>query len=180
MRPRRYTPSEIEHVADVYVASGFNGQEAMRRLRQEERFRGFREGTLYGWIEENKHKFQGEIERAVTRARRREVVDPITATEAMIGAIQDRITTYRAHHDELVAEGDLKESSKISRDLIKLEEHLRNAYEFLHCLQNPKEGQAAQQAVVAFVQILINSATPMQREVIVAVAAKILPEKALE
>jgi len=180
MPPRRYTPEQIQHVADVYIAAHFNGREAVRRLNEEEGFERFTPARLYHWLTNDTHSFQAVVKAAADRAQRREIADPITATENVIRNIQDRLALFEDAHGEAVILDKLGEHLKIETMLIKEETHLLEAQKFLHLLKNPKEGDAAEQAVRQFVVVLINTATPRQREIIADVAGRLLPEGAVD
>jgi len=180
MPPRRYTPEQIQHVADVFIAAHYNGRETVRRLNEEEGFERFTPARLYHWLTKNTHDFQAEVKKAADRAQRREVADPITATENVIRSIQDRLALFEDAHGEAIILDKVGEAMKIEAMLIKEEAHLLEAQKFLHLLKNPKEGDAAQEAVRQFVIVLINNASPRQREVIADVAGRLLPEGAID
>jgi hypothetical protein len=71
---------------------------------------------------------------------------------------QEESAKNEGKNGDMIAKNQVKEAAQVNRDLIKLEGHLRKAYEFLNCLKHPKEGEAARQAVLIFVQMLLTLA----------------------
>lgn len=183
MRSGRYKPEEIAHIADTYVDAGCNVAETCRRLRVEgEPYANLQDKRLYQWTHGNRHDFNTEVvrarERKGERDRRRAIQDPISALERLAGDINERHELMQRAQAEAITANSLNDTelARVESLLLKQEAQLVDVHRTLANLRNPREGEAAVQAVVAFVQVLINRASPRQREVIVQVVRPLLPE----
>jgi len=179
----KYTPAHISHIADVVVDAGCVAAEAARRLRSEgEPYAHLKADRIRGWVKNNTHDFNAEIvaarERKGERDRRRQVEDPIATIERLIGDINERHERLMAAQAEAItvaalSDADLYRSEQL---LLKQEGKIAELTDLLAKLKNPKEGEAASEAVVIFAGMLINRASPRQRDVIASVVQCLLPE----
>ena len=211
-----YKKTQMEHVAESFVAFDFDLEKTAVRLRTEAPFRSLQAQMVRGWFEKNTDGFALMVKHALKRALESSFglscFDPIAAAERMISEIEGRLEFWRQCYQECITaknakktnggsgkneniptapdenangaggpdgERKVKQAAQINRELIKLEEHLRKAYEFLNRLQNPKGGEAAQDAVETFVDVLFRKADTQQREMLIAIVPATLPGRFL-